>query len=117
MLPRKKSNQITIDARRYRYVVNERPSDSAGHVPLAITVQDELANGACLHIDGLSTRRVPVMESRFYMGRTVAPCVEPRHVAVLISLAIRQGWVPDAPGAPFPLAVQNADIFGSDSPG
>jgi hypothetical protein len=111
MLPRKNSNRITIDERRYRYIVSERDRDAADDVALVITVQDETANGACLHVEGLETRRVPLEQSKFYMGRTVIPCVEPRHIALLISLAIEHGWVPDAPGSPFQLQVQNPDVF------
>ena len=80
-------------------------------VGLVVTAQDDAKNGAHLRAVGLSVRRLPEMQSRHCLGRTVEPCVEPRHVAGLIRLATARGWKPTSAGRPFVLRVGNADVF------
>ncbi len=110
MLPGSKSNRITVDDERYQYVVTESGAADDGIVPLAITVQHH-QNGARLRVIGLTTRRVPEDESKFYMGRTVEPNVEPCQVALLIRLAMSRGWAPTSPGPLFALHVTKSDVF------
>jgi hypothetical protein len=109
MLPRSKSKRITVDGQRYQYVVSESGPVQAGVVPLAVTVQHG-QNGARLRVLGITTLRVPADQSRFYLGRTASPNIEPRYVAQLIGLAVSRGWVPTLPGPIFLLHVTNLDI-------
>lgn len=109
MLPRSKSKRITVDGQRYQYVVAECGPVHDRVVPLAVTVQHD-QNGARLRVLGISTLRVPADQSKFYMGRTASPNIEPRHVAQLIALAMSRGWVPTLPGPIFLLHVTSPDI-------
>ena len=110
MLPRSKSKRITVDGQRYQYVVAESGPVEDRVVPLAVTVQHR-QNGARLRVLGITTLRVPADQSKFYMGRTANPNIEPRHVAQLIGLAVSRGWVPTLPGPIFLLHVTNPDIY------
>ena len=111
MLPRSKSKRITIGPDQFRYVVNEAISSSGDTVPLAVTVQHESANGALLRVTGLTVRRVPIDQSKWYDGRTVARPIKPPQIVGLILRAKQSGWVPESPGPPFVLQVQNDDVF------
>jgi|SRR5579872_811939 len=110
MLPKSKSNRITVDSQRFQYIVAESGSARDKVVPLTVNVQHE-QNGARLRVIGLATYRVPEEQSKFYMGRTVNPNVEPRHIAKLIRLALSRGWIPLSPGPTFTLEVTNSDVF------
>lgn len=114
MLPNRNSNRVCHDSVNYRYVVSEARPDEDGHVALTINVQSG-NNGAILRVTGLSTQRVPVMQSRCYTGRQVVDPVLPRHVAVLISRGIATGWCPKESGAPVVIEVTNAETFGSQA--
>jgi hypothetical protein len=110
MLPASKSNRITVDDERYQYVVTEAGATDNDVVPLAVTVQHH-QNGARLRVIGLTASRVPEDQSKFSMGRTVEPNVEPRHVVLLIRLATSRGWAPTSPGPPFILRVTKSDVL------
>jgi hypothetical protein len=91
MLKRAGSKSITVDGRRYRYVVREEGGDERSQVRLVVIVQDDEENAAHLRVTGLMVRRLPEMQSKRHLGREVNPCVEPRHVAGLIRRAKASG--------------------------
>ena len=109
MLPRSKSRRITVDAERFRFAVTETCAPNEDIVPIVVTVQHEVANGALLRITGLTLKRVPVNESKWYDGRTVAAPITPSQVADLVVRAKQSGWLPQASGPPFVLQVQSSD--------
>ena len=111
MLPRSGSKTITVDGNEYQYMVTESGATENSIVPLAVIVQHRENNGARLRVIGLTTRRVPSEQSKFYMGRSVEFSVEPRHVAQLIRLAISRNWQPRLSGPTMILQVSNADLF------
>ncbi len=115
MLPRRNSNRICLGSDRYRYIVAETVDSDEDVVALTVTVQSENANGSLLRVIGLTTTRVPAMESKFYMGRTVTHSIRPQHVANLTSRVQEIGWCPRESGSPFVLEVANSDVFGFDS--
>ena len=93
MLPKRSSNSITTDSGVYRYVVSEA-SQNGDDVALTINIQSE-NNGAMLRVNGLVVSRLPVMESKFYVGRSLKQSVRPQHVLALIQRGINHGWQPD----------------------
>jgi hypothetical protein len=113
MLPRRNSNRVSVESDSYRYIVSESelPDET---IALTINVQHD-ENGAILRIKGLTTTRVPVMESRCYVGRTVSNSITPKHVATLIRRAKQNGWQPSESGPPVILEVKNSELFGSES--
>ena len=111
MLPKRKSKTISVDSGTYRYVVSESQSDNTS-VALAVTIQNE-GNGAILRVTGLTTFRLPVMESRLYRGRTLADPILPRHVKFLIARGIDNGWRPNESCSRVNMHVANADVFDS----
>jgi hypothetical protein len=116
MLPRSKSRRITIDSERFRFTVSESNTSDGDTIPVVITVQHDAANGAILRLTGLTVTRVPINESKYYDGRTVARPIRPRQIADLVLRAIKAGWVPQVSGPPFIQQVQNADVFPQDVP-
>jgi hypothetical protein len=110
MLPNSKSNRLTVDKQRYRYIVAESAAVTDNTVPLTITIQNQ-NNGARLRVIGLTTFRVPKEQSKWYEGRTVGQPVVPQHVAELIRIAISRGWVPALPGPTFVLQIANSEVF------
>ena len=112
MLPKRNSNRICHRSAEYRYVVSEAPSADDGNVALTINIQSE-DNGPVLRVTGLTTTRVPEMESRFYTGRQVVDSVLPQHVTALISRGIESGWLPEQSGPPVVLEVTNKEVFGA----
>lgn len=110
MLPRSKSRRITVESERYRFAVSEMSEPDGDIVPIAVTVQHEVTNGALLRITGLTVNRVPVNESKWYDGRTVARPITPCQIADLIVRAKQTGWLPEIPGPPFVLQVRNEDV-------
>jgi len=110
MLPKIKSNSVTVESGIFRYIVSESPSDDDA-VALILNIQNE-NNGSVLCVTGLSTSRVPVMESKFYVGRTATGSVLPRHVETLINSGIQDGWCPHDAGVSFIMRVSNAEVFG-----
>ena len=118
MLPRHKSKNISLGPDRYRYVVAEaKPGDGSTVVPLVVTIQHEMASGAMLRVTGLTATRVPVEESKWRDGRTVDRPLLPPQIAGLIARAKSLGWIPDNPGPPFIMHVQNEDVFVPDVSG
>lgn len=111
MLPNRNSTRLSHKSVNYRCVVSEVGAGDEGTVALAINVQSE-ENGAVLRVTGLTTERVPVMESRLYMGRQVAAPIRPQHVAVLIKRGIDAGWSPQHAGPPLVIQVTNEEVFG-----
>lgn len=111
MLPKRNSNTIKTESAVFRYVVSEA-SQTGDHVALTVNIQSE-SNGAVLRVNGLVVSRLPVMESKFYVGRTVKQSLLPRHVLALIDRGIDHGWLPDTPGPAVLLNVTTADVFGS----
>jgi len=109
MLPKRGSNSITTDSDVYRYVVSEASQDG-DEVALTINIQSE-TNGAMLRVNGLVVSRLPVMESKFYVGRSLKQSVRPQHVLALIERGIKNGWQPENSGPAVVLTVTNADVF------
>jgi hypothetical protein len=114
MLPKRNSNSIKTESGAFRYVVSEA-SQAGDDVALTINIQSE-SNGAMLRINGLVASRLPVMESKFYVGRSLKSSVLPRHILALIERGIDHGWTPDDSGPAVVLTVTNADIFDSAVP-
>lgn len=106
----RRDNRLQLALRIPVATSNALPEDDK--VALTITVQSE-DNGAILRVTGLATSRVPVMESRFYAGRTVSESILPRHVTKLVSQGIGAGWTPQQQGSPFHIETTNADVFDS----
>ncbi len=71
MLPRRNSNRFCLDSGNYRYIVSEVQSAEVEDVALTVTVQSEDSNGAILRVTGLTTTRVPAMESKLYLQTTI----------------------------------------------
>ena len=115
MLPRRNTKMIAVGPDRYRYAVTEaKPGDGGDAVPLVVTIQHDSANGAMLQVTGLRATRVPVNESKWYDGRTLARPL-PSQIAGLIARAKSLGWIADSPGPPFVMPVQNEDVFVHDA--
>ena len=100
MLPRSSSKRIQIDDISFRYVVSEAATNGDS-VSLVIIVQHEEANASHLRIVGLTSRRVPMMESKFYLGRTLDENLQPKQVCQLVRQAILNGWDYLKSGPPF----------------
>lgn len=105
MLKHRGSNNLTIDGERFRYVVSESGSDADGRVALSLIVQHAEKNGARLQVTGLFAERVPEMESKYYMGRTLKRPVSPKDAERLVRTALLQGWRPHESGKPFVVKV------------
>ena len=109
MLPKRGSNSITTDSGAYRYVVSEASQDG-DNVVLTINIQSE-TNGTMLRVNGLVVSRLPVKDSKFYVGRSMKQSVRPRHILALIQRGIENGWRPADSGPPVVLTVKNSDVF------
>jgi hypothetical protein len=107
---------VAVGSDRYRYMVRETTPAAGDIVPLIITIQHDSENGAVLRVAGLTATRVPVDESKWYDGRTLARPIKPRQIVGLIVRAKQVGWVPDSPGPPFDMEVHNDDVFEPDVP-
>jgi hypothetical protein len=101
MLKKVGSKGIAVDGQSYRYVVSEVDTSRAPSISIALTVQHASANGSRLRVTGLNVLRVPESESKFYVGRTLAAPLLPRHVEYLIRLALQRGWKPQMSGKQF----------------
>jgi hypothetical protein len=105
VLKHRGSNNLTIDGERFRYVVSEAGSDADGRVALSLFVQHAETNGSRLQVTGLFAERVPEMESKYYMGRTLKRPVSPKDAEQLVRTALSHGWRPRESGKPFVLKV------------
>ncbi len=114
MLPSSNSNRITVDGACYRYIVSESGTVRDGVVPLAVTVQLPNYNGTYLRVLGLTAQRVPEEPKKFYMGRTLAQTIKPRHVARLIRLGLARGWEPRLHGPAVILPISNSEVITVD---
>jgi len=114
VLPRYKTKNITIGHDRYRYIVTEATPDEVNTVPLTVIIQHDSANGAVLRVTGLTATRVPVEESKWCDGQTLERPVLPPHIVGLIDRAKQLGWIPNCPGPPFIMHMQNQEVFASE---
>jgi hypothetical protein len=104
------SNNLTVDGERYRYVVSEAGSDSNGRIALSLIVQHAEMNGSRLQVTGLFAERVPEMESKNYMGRTLKRPLGPKDAERMVRTALSQGWQPRDSGKPFLLKVDGGAV-------
>ncbi|GAA3776579.1 hypothetical protein [Streptomyces chiangmaiensis] len=97
-LGRKGSRRIVVDGTAYRWRLRRRPTYFQGLslTPCTFAVEHADAPGAMLVV----TTNQPHPSNWF--GREAKP-VLPSGVGQAIQLALREGWIPTAPGSPFRL--------------
>ncbi|EOV9228612.1 hypothetical protein ACN5ZZ_004711 [Vibrio parahaemolyticus] len=111
-LSNKKSREITIDGIKYRYQVSTTKLDEKFNFTLNLTVQCSESEGAVLQVKGLITRNVwlDFLESNV-LDRSLYPIILPRHIHVIVNMAINYGWRYQVAGKPFIINTNNVEFF------